>query len=135
MDAKLIEELVRESSRAIREPRLWSLEWLNRHDLFAPRLVDLLTLSEMLLAEPNQHRDIAFLRLLVLPTAKAHPHLVIACVDFLSASATNGRFCDSTDCRDLGVSASDSRERLHKTEVNLCSWSTHSFSSLSEQPL
>jgi hypothetical protein len=33
------------------------------------------------------------------------------------------------------MSASDSRERLHKTEVDLCSWSTHSFSSLSEQPL
>jgi hypothetical protein len=115
MDAELIEELVRESSRAIREPRLWSLEWLDRDDLFAPRLVDLLALSEMLLPEPDQHRDIAFLRLLVLPTAQAHPHLVIACVDFLAASATNRRLGDSADRRDLGMSASDSRERLHET--------------------
>ena len=124
MDAELIEELVRESSRAIREPRLWSLEWLNRHDLFAPRLVNLLALSEMLLAKPNQHRDVAFFRLLILPTAQAHPHLVIACVDFLSASATNRRLGNSADRGDLGMSASDSRERLHETQVDLSARST-----------
>jgi len=135
MDAELIEELERESSRAIREPRLRSLEWLDRDDLFAPRLVDLLALPEMLLSEPDQHRDVAFLRLLVLPTTKAHSHLVIACVDFLSASSTNRRLCNSAYRCNLCVSASDPRERLHETEVNLCFWSTHSFSSLSEQPL
>jgi hypothetical protein len=78
----------------------------------------------MLLAEPDQHRDIAFLRLLVLPTAKAHPHFVIACVDFLSASSTDRWFGNSADRRDLGMSASDSRERLDETEVDLGARST-----------
>jgi hypothetical protein len=107
MDAELIEELERESSRAIREPRLRSLEWLDRDDLFAPRLVDLLALSEMLLSEPDQHRDVAFLRLLILPTAKAHPHLIVSLVYLGSASTTNRRLGNSADRRDLGMSASD----------------------------
>ena len=117
-------ELERESSRAIREPRLRSLERLDRDDLFAPRFVDLLALSEMLLPEPDQHRDVALLRLLVLPTAKAHPHFVIACVDFLSASATNRRLGNSADRGDLGMSASDSRERLHETQIDFGARST-----------
>ena len=124
MDAELIEELERESSRAIREPRLRSLERLDRDDLFAPRLVDLLALSEMLLSEPNQHRDVAFLRLLVLPTTKAHPHLVVSLVYLGSASTTNRRLCNSADRRDLGMSAPDSRERLHETQVDLGARST-----------
>jgi hypothetical protein len=78
----------------------------------------------MLLAEPNQHRDVAFLRLLVLPTTEAHPHLVIACVYFLSASSTNRRLGNSADRGDLGMSASDSRERLHETQIDLGARST-----------
>jgi hypothetical protein len=78
----------------------------------------------MLLSKPDQHRDVAFLCLLVLPTAKAHPHLIVSLVYLGSASTTNRRLCNSADRRDLGMSASDSRERLHETQIDFDARST-----------